>query len=169
VLTTTTQGYNYEKGTHRSTCFNMGLKSAVFTISILSKWISWWDTLRNEMVESIKCSTYIQLWIVGHNINIFVSRQLVNSLLVQDLEQYSPLSSSKKCIVYNICDCLSENVPSSHDYKYLEIPIWNIQLNISQECKEVLTRISSLIFSYTISFSWQTLQRTASWIAHHFR
>ena len=67
------------------------------------------------------------------------------------------------------CDCLSENRPSSHNYKYLEIPIWNIQLNISWEGEEVLTRISPLIYSYTISFSWQTLQRTASWIARHFR
>ena len=59
--------------------------------------------------------------------------------------------------------------PSLHNYKYLEIPIWNIQLNISQEGKEVLAWISPLIYSCTLSFSWQTLQRTASWIAHHFR
>jgi len=74
------------------------------------------------------------------------------------------------CKFYNSkCDCLSKNVPSLHNYKYLEIPIWNIQLNISWEGKEVLTRVSPLIYSYTISFSWQTLQRIASWIAHHFR
>jgi len=31
------------------------------------------------------------------------------------------------------CDCLSKNVFSSHNYKYLEISIWNIQLNIYLE------------------------------------
>jgi len=35
-------------------------------------------------------------------------------------------------------------------------------LNISREGKEELTQISPLIYNYTISFSWQTLQRTAT-------
>jgi len=43
----------------------------------------------------------------------------------------------------SICDCLNKNVHSLHNYKYLEIPIWNIQLNISWEVKEVLTPYST--------------------------
>jgi len=51
-----------------------------------------------------------------------------------------------------------QNVPNLHNYKYLEIPIWNIQLNISREGKEVLTHLSLQIHSYTMSFSWPILQ-----------
>jgi len=39
-------------------------------------------------------------------------------------------------------------LPSSHNYKYLEYG--NIQLNISQENKEVVAYLSSLIYSYSL-------------------
>ena len=54
-----------------------------------------------------------------------------------------------------------------HIYKYVEIQFWNIKYNISWECKELLVCLSPLIHSYTMS--WPTLQKTASWIACHFR
>ena len=56
----------------------------------------------------------------------------------------------------------------THNYKYLEIPFWNIQFIITQECS-ALVCISPLIYSYPRPFSEWTLQWIASWNACHFR
>ena len=69
----------------------------------------------------------------------------------------------------HICDWIWEKLASTHIYKYIDIQFWNIKYNISWECKELLVCLSLWIHSYTMSFSWSTLQRTASWIACHFR
>jgi len=67
------------------------------------------------------------------------------------------------------CDWVWEKPASIHIYKYIEIQFWNIKYNISWECKELLVCLSPLIYSYTMAFSWPTLQRTASWNVCHFR
>ena len=51
----------------------------------------------------------------------------------------------------------------------LEIPFWNIQIVIFQECTEQLVCMSPLIYSNPRSFSGCTLQLIASWNAHYFR
>ena len=54
----------------------------------------------------------------------------------------------------------------THNYKYLEIPFWNIQFIIYQECTEQFVCISPLIYSNPRPFSGWTLQWKANWNAY---
>ena len=44
-----------------------------------------------------------------------------------------------------ICDWICKKASYMHNYIYLEIPLWNIQFVLSQECTEQLVCISPLI------------------------
>jgi len=77
------------------------------------------------------------------------------NISVMAIPTISECKSFSLTICDQICECLSNNVPSLHNYKYLEIPIWNIKYTLRQEsaCWPFSTN--------TISFSGLTLQRIA--------
>ena len=68
-----------------------------------------------------------------------------------------------------ICDWIWKNPDSTHNYKYLEIPIliiWNI---ITWEGKQMLAWNLPRFYSYLYSIYPPTIGWIASWISHYFR
>ena len=69
----------------------------------------------------------------------------------------------------NNCDLIWEKPPSTHNYKYLEIPIVIIWSVVSWEGKQMLAWNSPRFYSYLYSIYAPTIEWIASWIARHFR
>ena len=68
-----------------------------------------------------------------------------------------------------ICDQIWDNPPSTHNYKYLEIPILIIWSIITLEGKLILKWNLPRFYSYSSSIYSPTIGWIASQFSHHFR
>ena len=101
-----------------------------------------------------------------HHLNmLYFHKTLASHLMAPYCHPIKPVA----IIIIIICEWIWEKPPSTHNYKYLEIPfviIWSV---VSQEGKQMLVWNSPRFYSCLYSTYASTVEWIASWIACHFR